>query len=160
MNIQLRDAKPADAELMHRVSLQAWRGRVAETSSLYDETVDYVTGVLDRGGGLLLFIEGELAGSVRYFPLDHQGDCWEVKRLGVIAAHRKRGFGELMMNAVHARARSAGIARIQLGVRADQPNLVRFYEALGYKLDDTVVLSAQNPRTAAAITLSRRMDES
>lgn len=157
MNVELRPAGPGDAELMHRVSLQAWTGRVAANSSLYRETVDYVASVLRAGGGFLLWVGDELAGSVRYFPVAQQPLSWEIKRLGVIAAHRGQGLGARLMDTVHAQARSQGVQRLQLGIRADQPRLVAFYEQLGYVLDDAVTLSAQNPLTVAAITMSRRL---
>jgi GNAT superfamily N-acetyltransferase len=157
VNIELRPAGPGDAELMHRVSLQAWTGRVAANSSLYRETIDYVAGVLSAGGGFLLWIDGGLAGSVRYFPVATQPLSWEIKRLGVIAAHRGKALGALLMDAVHERAQAESVRMLQLGVRADQPRLVSFYAQLGYASDDSVTLSAQNPLTVAAITMSRRL---
>ena len=157
MTIVLRPAYPGDAELMHRVSLQAWTGRVAANSSLYRETIEYVAGLLSAGGGFLLWVGDELAGSVRYFPVARQPLSWEIKRLGVIAAHRGQGLGALLMDAVHEQARSEAVQVLQLGIRADQPRLVSFYEQLGYALDDAVTLSAQNPHTIAAITMSRRL---
>jgi len=158
VRIEIRAARPEDAVLMHALSLQAWRGTVREDSSLFDETVDYVAGVLRSGGGFILEVDGEPAGSVRHFPIAGDAARWEVKRLGVLPSLRGRGLGERLMQAVADAARRQGVRRLQIGIRADQPRLVRFYEALGFRLDGSVRLSAQNPRTAPAITMSRALD--
>lgn len=157
MRIAIRPAAPDDAALMHRLSLQAWRGTVSPNSSLFDETVDYVAQILRNGGGFILEVDGEPAGSVRHFPVGGDAAVWEVKRLGVIAAWRGRGLGERLMQAVADAAHRQGVRRLQIGIRADQPRLIRFYEALGFRLDDSVRLSAPNPRTAPAITMSRTL---
>lgn len=158
MRIAIRPAGPDDAALMHRLSLQAWRGTVSTNSSLFDETVEYVAGILRDGGGFILEVDDEPSGSVRHFPVGGDATVWEVKRLGVIAAWRGRGLGERLMQAVTDEARRQAVRRLQIGIRADQPRLIRFYETLGFRLDDSVRLSAQNPRTAPAITMSRTLD--
>ena len=141
---------------MHRISLQAWRGTVNANSTLFDETEAYVAGILERGGGFILMVDGEPAGSVRYFPTAQDPTVWEVKRLGVIAALRGRDLGRRLMDAVTAAALREGVRAIQIGIRADQPRLVRYYEAQGFTRDDSVKLSGGNPRTAPAITMTRR----
>lgn len=155
MNVEVRPASPGDAGLMHRISLQAWRGTVNGNSTLFDETEEYVAGILERGGGFILMVDGEPAGSVRYFPTAQDPKVWEVKRLGVIAGLRGRDLGRRLMDAVIAAALREGIRALQIGIRADQPRLVRYYEAQGFTRDDAVTLSGGNPRTPPAITMTR-----
>ncbi len=157
MNVVLRPANPRDAGLMHRISLQAWRGTVNENSTLFDETEEYVAATLERGGGFIVWVGGEPAGSVRYFPVAQDPMVWEVKRLGVIARLRGRDLGRRLMDAVTAAASQAGVRALQIGIRADQPRLLRYYEAQGFVRDDSVQLSSSNPRTAPAITMIRRL---
>jgi GNAT superfamily N-acetyltransferase len=157
VNVVLRPATPRDAGLMHRISLQAWRGTVDENSTLFDETEEYVAGILERGGGFILWVDGEPAGSVRHFPTARDATVWEVKRLGVIARLRGHDLGRRLMDAVSAAALRAGVRALQIGVRADQPRLVRYYEAQGFSRDDSVLLSGNNPRTAPAITMTRQL---
>jgi GNAT superfamily N-acetyltransferase len=157
MSVEVRPATPGDAELMHRVSRQAWHGTVAANSTLFDETVEYVAAILSRGGGFMLSVDGECAGSVRHFPCASDPSVWEVKRLGVLAALRRRGLGMRLMTAVEDAARRAGVHALQIGIRADQPRLIRYYENLGFELDDSVRLSSQNPNTTPAVTMSKRL---
>ena len=152
-------ASPADAALVHDLTQRAWLGTVAPDSSAFLETPATIEAVFAGGGGaLLLRLDGEPAGSVRWLPVPHQLPSWEVKRLGVLPALRGRYLGERLMAALHVAAQAARIERIQLGVRADQPRLIDFYLALGYAPDPAVSLSSHNPRTAAPVTMSRRLD--
>ena len=53
--------------------------------------------------------------------------------LSVDPRHRRRGLGRRMMDWLEATARVAGIAEIELEVRAGNVGARRFYEALGYE---------------------------
>ena len=154
---QVIRATPGDAQRVHELTQRAWRGTVAANSSAFRETPDTARQAIEAGGGFVLLLDGKPIGSVRYFPVPHAEPSWEFKRLGVLHAFRGRGYGELLVRAIERAAPAQGVRRIQLGVRADQPRLVAFYERLGYTLDASVQLSAHNPLTDPPVALSRRL---
>jgi ribosomal protein S18 acetylase RimI-like enzyme len=152
-------AAPADVALLHALTQRTWHGTVDADSSAFRETEDTLRALFAAGGGaFVLRIGGEPAGAVRWLPVPHASRSWEIKRLGVLREWRGHGFGERLAAAVETAARAAGVRRIQLGVRADQPRLVGFWSALGYRIDEQVVLSSRNPLTAPAVTMSRGLD--
>jgi GNAT superfamily N-acetyltransferase len=114
--------------------------------------------LFDAGGGAFVaWLGDEPAGSVRWLPVAHPLPSWEIKRMGVLPAMRGRGLGERLLSAVVDAARAAGVVRLQLGVRADQPRLIGFWIALGFSPDAQVTLSSHNPLTDPPVTMSRRL---
>ncbi|MEI7445872.1 MAG: GNAT family N-acetyltransferase [Burkholderiales bacterium] len=152
-------ATPADAALVHDLTQRAWQGTVAANSSAYRETPATVEAIFAAGGGaFVLRLDGEPAGSVRWLPVPHAQPSWEIKRMGLLRETRGLGLGPLLADAVVDAARAAGVRRLQLGVRIDQPRLLAFWNGLGFEPDDAVTLSSHNPLTAPPITMSRRLD--
>jgi len=155
-----RLVKPGEAALLHETMLRCWRGTVAENSSAYRETPESIGKQLERGAAVFL-IEGEaIVGSGRLHPVPGPADDpreWvELKRIGVLATHRKLGLGAPLVAALEAEARDRGAAGAQLGVRADQPRLIRFWSSLGYTLADDVQLHTVNPLTPPPTTMRKR----
>jgi len=156
--VTISAASPSDAALLHALTQQAWQGTVAPDSSAFRETPATLDAIFASGGGaLLLRVDGEPAGSVRWLPVQHPLPTREVKRLGVLPALRGLGLARRLMNALLADAARAGVRRVQLGVRADQPRLIAFYQRHGFGLDTAVALSSINPLTAAPVTMSLRL---
>ena len=67
----------------------------------------------------------------------HRG--W-VYYLGVAAAARRRGLGRAMMAACERWIVARGHPKLQLMVRAENRETLAFYEALGYAVQESVVL--------------------
>ena len=52
--------------------------------------------------------------------------------LGVLAAYRGQGVGRRLMAATLAQARSKGLTRVELEVRADNAPAIHLYESMGF----------------------------
>jgi GNAT superfamily N-acetyltransferase len=57
----------------------------------------------------------------------------EVKRVYVVAEHRRRGLARLVMGALEQTARRAGHAHAVLNTGPEQPEALGLYAALGYR---------------------------
>ncbi|MCZ8338759.1 MAG: GNAT family N-acetyltransferase [Burkholderiaceae bacterium] len=151
-------ATTADAALVHALTQRAWHGTVAANSSAYLETAADIEALFARGGGALVArVDGVPVGSVRHVPVPHGEPSWEIKRMGLLREARGAGLGPLLAAAVEDAARAAGVGRLQLGVRRDQPRLVAFWATLGFEADASVALSSHNPLTEPPVTMSRRL---
>lgn len=155
----LRPASPDEAELLRDVMLRCWAGTVADNSSAYRETVADIAGQLSRGGAVLLFRHAEAVGGGRYHPVaGPAGDAqaWvELKRVGVLAELRGQALGAPLVGALERAAQDGGYGGSQIGVRSDQPRLLRFWEGLGYRQADDVQLHTVNPLTPKPFTLRK-----
>ncbi len=155
-----RTARQDDAALLLDVMLRCWTGTVAEDSSAYRETANSIGQQLKRGGAAII-LEGDAAvGAGRYYPVPgpagDPNDWVEIKRVGILKSHRKRGLGPALVGALEAAARQRGFAGVQIGVRHDQPRLIAFWQSLGYHLADDVTLHTVNPLTPAPTFMRKR----
>ena len=156
--IAIRRATPADGVLVEGLTRRIWTGRVSAESTVFRETPESVAAQLARGGGAILSDGGTLIGSGRWVPVpgpEGQGSWMEIKRIGVLAAWRGRGLGELILTALEEEGRGRGTEGAQLAVRHDQVRLVDFYAGLGYVLADDVVLTTPNPRSPPPIGMRK-----
>jgi ribosomal protein S18 acetylase RimI-like enzyme len=71
----------------------------------------------------------------------HDGHRGWVYYLAVRADARGRGHGRTMMGAAEAWLAERDIPKLNILVRGDNPRARGFYAALGYDVDDVVVLS-------------------
>jgi len=60
--------------------------------------------------------------------------------LAVAASRRRRGIGRALVAAVEGALRARGCPKVNLQVRSSNADVVRFYERLGYGVDERVSL--------------------
>ncbi|MBC8204244.1 GNAT family N-acetyltransferase [bacterium] len=68
---------------------------------------------------------------------DHRG--W-INYLAVNPEFRRMGIGMMMMKEAEKLLSLTGCPKINLQVRTDNLDVIRFYEAIGYRRDDVVCL--------------------
>ena len=82
-------------------------------------------------------IDGLIAASAMVGTDGHRG--W-VYYLAVDPERQRQGLGRRMMEACETWAREHGVPKIMLLVRGSNTQTIGFYRALGYLLEDTVLL--------------------
>ena len=92
---------------------------------------------LARDGELLLVgtVDDTVAATVMAGYDGHRG--W-VNYLAVDPGHRGHGHGVTIMRAAEARLVELGCPKINLQIRTSNLDAVRFYQAIGYSMDDVV----------------------
>jgi GNAT superfamily N-acetyltransferase len=155
---RLRRATALDAAAIHaqvQATYAPLAGKLPE-STVFTEVLTQVFAALECGPIWVIEAEGQVIASVRA-AISH--DCqktpaaWvEVHRLAVLPDHTRCGFGRRLMHAVEAYALAEILpplpARVELEVRAAQPESEAFYRALGYEnLGASIRLSTGAPRS-------------
>ena len=82
---------------------------------------------------VVALIGGKVVGWCDICPIDrpvyaHGG----VLGMGIVEEHRGKGIGEALMRAALAQARSRGLARVELTVRADNVRAIALYRKIGF----------------------------
>jgi len=83
-------------------------------------------------------LEGRLIATAMVGADGHRG--W-VYYLGVLPELRGRRFGEAMMRAAEQWIIARGMPKLQLMIRGDNEAVRSFYEAIGYEVEDRIVMS-------------------
>jgi len=68
----------------------------------------------------------------------YEGHRGSINYLGVDPDYRRKGLGEQIMNAAEKEIRSRGCPKINLNIRNDNLKVIKFYESIGYKMDEVV----------------------
>ena len=88
-----------------------------------------------------LFLVGVVAGSiVATCMAGYEGHRGWINYLAVAPAHRRRGYGRLMVEGAAARLHALGCPKINLQVRQTNAAVIAFYRAIGFAVDDVVSL--------------------
>lgn len=155
MHILVREAGPDDARLMAELTRACWANRVAVTSSGHRETAVKVEQDLHDGGGFVMLIDEQPAGSVRWLPLDTEPDIWEILRMGILPDYRGADLSLHLLEAVIHHALACETSELRLGVRADQSRLVDLYAAYGFEVAPELEYSHANPLEPAPTVMRR-----
>jgi len=86
----------------------------------------------------LLFVavvDGEIVGTAMGGFDGHRG--W-VYAVGVSPKHRRKGIGSQLMRRVEEGLRAMGCPKLNLQVRGANADAARFYESLGYSVEDRI----------------------
>lgn len=98
-------------------------------------------------------VAGELAG----FGIMHYGDdSAHLALLAVRPALQRRGLGTLLLDWLEKPARVAGIERIRLEARADNPTAIAFYRCQGYR--EAGRMAGYYRGSVDAVRLEKRLD--
>ena len=81
---------------------------------------------------LVGLVDGKVVATVMGGYEGHRG--W-ANYLAVAPAYRRRGLGRLIMEAVEEKIRAMDCPKINLQIRADNLEAVKFYESIGYKTE-------------------------
>ncbi|AMP16472.1 GNAT family N-acetyltransferase [Collimonas pratensis] len=145
MSLQVREASADDAALIAELTRACWAERVVASSSGHREQAERVRQDLQRGGGFILLLDGEPAGSVRWLPSDTESDVWEILRMGILPAYRGQGLSQHLMEALIHRAHGADVQELRLAVRADQARVVDLYAVFEFELAPELEYARANP---------------
>ena len=81
--------------------------------------------------------DGALVGCVMAGYEGHRG--W-INYLAVAPAERRRGVGRALMLEAERMLRAAGCPKINLQVRPDNPDVIAFYERIGFRVEGAISL--------------------
>jgi GNAT superfamily N-acetyltransferase len=77
----------------------------------------------------------------------HADGVGEIKRMYTRPEARRSGVGRILVNAIEARAREIGYARLVLETATEQPEAIELYRALGYEPMDAYGAYLEYPNT-------------
>ncbi|HEY8099645.1 MAG TPA: GNAT family N-acetyltransferase [Burkholderiaceae bacterium] len=157
MHLQIRAAISDDAQLIADMTRAAWAGKVAATSSGHRETAMLVSDQLGQGGGFILLIDDQPAGSVRWLPSDGKSDGWEILRMGLLPDFRGNDLSRKLLEAVFHHALANEVCELRLAVRTDQPRLLDLYSTYGFEIASDLTYSHANPSEPAPIVMRKRL---
>lgn len=103
-----------------------------------DPAADFARAIAGPSSAVLGIRDGDVLAATAMTGTDgHRG--W-VYYLAVAAARRGEGLGRTMMHAAERFCAERGVARMNVMVRAANGAVVGFYDRLGYRPSDVVVL--------------------
>jgi len=162
MEIQVREATEDDASLIAELTRAAWRNTAGARSSGHQESVARVIHDLHLGGGFVLLVDAQCAGSVRWVELETESGVWEILRMGVLPDWRGHHLSQHLLEAVVHRAMASGVAELRLAVPYDRHALFDLYAALGFETaheleHSQTTLAPDAPPEPPAIMMRRQL---
>jgi N-acetylglutamate synthase-like GNAT family acetyltransferase len=140
-SLVIREAKPNDVRLLADLIREAFQtvadrfGLTPENSPTHPSNCAPAWTLAAFKKGVRYFIAeagGEASGCV---ALERTGPevCY-LERLAVLPRFRRQGLGQALVRHTLSQARVWGASRVELGLIAQQSELLRFYERLGFTL--------------------------
>lgn len=152
----IRRATPADVGLLQAITRAAFAESATcpHPSSALRESWDEAATAIDAGVLFVVLRKGEeehVIGACRYRVA---GACLSFTRLCVLPGRRGHGHASALLDAIEARALSAGCVRVECSARSAFPDnrgfyLRRGYEVVGYE----DVYGVENLRTNLRLCL-------
>ena len=84
---------------------------------------------------LVYEVDGKIVGTVMVGYEGHRG--W-INYLGVLPEFQGQGLGRELMERGEAMLVARGCAKINIQIRATNTKVIRFYEGIGFKIDEVV----------------------
>jgi len=135
--MRTRRAEPADAPVMARqmkvvVDEEEWLATESD-ASIADLTERFREGFEQGNIAIVLEEEGEIVGGISVHPTGIDG----VGSLGmsILAPHRGRGGGGLLLDAALQAARESGYRKVELEVFPENAPAVAVYLAAGFEIE-------------------------
>ncbi len=91
--------------------------------------------VVQPGGFLLAIEAGQIVGTVMAGFDGHRG--W-IHHLAVHPDFRRTGLGRRLMESAEKVLAHAGCPKVNLQVRAENEEVISFYESIGYRIEDRI----------------------
>jgi ribosomal protein S18 acetylase RimI-like enzyme len=135
----LRDYTPDDQDPVFALNAEAadpgWR--IAPDSPTYADLRDIPNTYQLHGAFLVGEVSGEVVamGGVR----DVGDDVFELKRIRVLDAHRRKGYARQLILELERRVRERGARAIILDTTDEQAPALRLYESMDYSFTHTSV---------------------
>jgi ribosomal protein S18 acetylase RimI-like enzyme len=84
---------------------------------------------------LVGFVDDRIVATVVGGYEGHRG--W-INYLAIDPVYQERGLGKQIMEAVEERIRALDCPKINIQIRVDNQDTVKFYESIGYEVDDVI----------------------
>ena len=143
MTIDVRKAKPGDAEIVAELNADVQALHVAAVPWLFkDETMalDAVKRLLETPDNIVLIAKADAA-PVGYLyaehrripetPLTHPYEILHVHHISVRESHRRSGVGQALMDALRAAGKERDVERISADVWSFNDRAHRFFDSHG-----------------------------
>lgn len=148
-DIDIRPARPADADRLQELNRVALRQVDADAEGVADEDLDDVVAHYDEAGGAFLVgeVDGDVVAMGGLQPADagvwtdralrpDDGPAAEITRMRVDPDHQRRGYGSRLLDALEVQARELGFEVLVLDTTARQAGARALYESASYERVD------------------------
>lgn len=139
MQHHIRNALPADAAIITDIVRQSFQDVALRFGLTIDNCprhpsncqVKWIDDAMRKGVAFfILEVEHRPVGTIALEQAS--AEVGYIERLGVLPAHRRQGFGHLLVEHALSRARQRRLKQIDIGIIGAQTELQRWYERFGF----------------------------